>query len=42
MMWGMMLFSVFYLIDKDIIKYVSIIGAMIGTFAILRFKTIRD
>jgi uncharacterized protein len=41
MMWGMMFFSVFYLIEKDIVKYIAVGGAFIGTFAILRFKTIR-
>lgn len=42
LMWGMMLFSVFFYIEKDIVKYVAMGGALIGTFAILRFKTIRD
>lgn len=42
MMWAMMFLSVFYLIDNEIIKYVAIGGAVVGTFAILRFKTIRD
>ncbi len=42
MMWSMMLFSVFYLIDNDIIKYIAVGGALVGTFAVLRFKTIRD
>ncbi len=41
-MWGMVFISVFFLIDNDIIKYVSVGGAIIGTFAVLRFKTIRD
>lgn len=42
MMWGMMLFSVLYLIDGDIMRYIALGGALIGTFAVLRFKTIRD
>ncbi len=42
MMWGMMFFSVFYLIDNDIVKYIAAGGAVVGTFAVLRFKTIRD
>ena len=42
MMWGMMFLSVFYLIENDIVKYVAAGGAVVGTFAILRFKTIRD
>ncbi len=42
MMWGMVLVSVFYFIEDDIVKYIAIGGAVIGTFAILRFKTIRD
>jgi uncharacterized membrane protein YbaN (DUF454 family) len=42
LMWGMMFFSVFYLIENDIVKYVTVGGALVGTFAILRFKTIRD
>lgn len=42
MMWGMMLASVFFLIDNDIVKYTAIGGAIIGTFAVLRYKTIRD
>ena len=42
LMWGMMLVSVFFFIEKDIIKYVAIGGGLIGTFAVLRFKTIRD
>jgi uncharacterized membrane protein YbaN (DUF454 family) len=42
LMWGMMLVSVFIFIEKDIIKYVAIGGGLIGTFAVLRFKTIRD
>ncbi len=42
MMWSMMLVSVFYLIDNVTIKYVAMSGAVIGTFAILRYKTIRD
>ena len=42
MMWGMMLLSVFFFIEKDIVKYIAVGGAMIGTIAILRFKTIRD
>ncbi len=42
MMWGMMLISVFYLIETDTIKYIALSGAVIGSFAILRYKTIRD
>jgi uncharacterized membrane protein YbaN (DUF454 family) len=42
LMWGMMLVSVFFFIEKDTIKYVAIGGGLIGTFAVLRFKTIRD
>jgi len=42
MMWGMMLLSVFFLIDNQTVKYVAVGGAIIGTFAVLRFKTIRD
>ena len=42
MMWVMMLLSVFYLIENDIVKYIVAGGAGVGTFAILRFKTIRD
>jgi len=42
MMWGMMFLSVFYLIENDIVKYVAVGGALVGTFAVLRFKTIRD
>lgn len=42
LMWGMMIFSVVYLIESDLVKYLAAGGALIGTFAILRFKTIRD
>lgn len=42
LMWGMMLFSVFYLIDANTVKYVAAAGVIVGTFAVLRFKTIRD
>jgi uncharacterized membrane protein YbaN (DUF454 family) len=42
MMWGMMLVSVFFLMENDIVKYVAIGGALIGTFAVTRYKTIRD
>ena len=42
MMWGMMLLSVIYLIDNVTVKYVAIGGALVGTIAVLRFKTIRD
>jgi uncharacterized membrane protein YbaN (DUF454 family) len=42
MMWGMMFFSVLYLIDNDIVKYIAAGGALVGTIAVLRFKTIRD
>lgn len=41
-MWGMVFLSVFYLIDNEIVKYIAIGGALAGTFAVLRFKTIRD
>ena len=41
MMWGMMLVSVFFFIEKDIIKYIAVGGGLIGTIAVLRFKTIR-
>ena len=40
MMWGVMLLSVFYLIDNDIIKYIAAAGAVVGTISILSFKTI--
>jgi hypothetical protein len=42
MMWGMAIISVFFLIDNEIVKYVAFGGVIIGTFAVLRFKTIRD
>lgn len=42
MMWGMMFLSAFYFIDNDIVKYFAVGGALVGTVAILRFKTIRD
>jgi len=42
LMWGMMILSVFYLIDNDIVKYIALGGALVGTIAVLRFKTIRD
>lgn len=42
MMWGMMFLSAFYFIDNDIVKYFAAGGALVGTVAILRFKTIRD
>ena len=42
LMWGMMFLSVFYLIENDIVKYIALSGALIGTIAILRFKTIRN
>jgi uncharacterized membrane protein YbaN (DUF454 family) len=42
MMWGMMLVSVFFFIEKDIIKYIAVGGGLIGTIAVLRFKTIRS
>jgi len=41
-MWGMMLVSVFFLMENDIVKYVAVGGALIGTFAVTRYKTIRD
>jgi hypothetical protein len=41
-MWGMMLVSVFFFIEKDIIKYIAVGGGLIGTIAVLRFKTIRS
>lgn len=42
MMWSMMFVSVLFLIENDVVKYVATGGAVIGTFAVLRFKTIRD
>lgn len=42
MMWGVVFLSVFYLIEKDIVKYVAMAGAIIGTIAVLSYKTIRD
>ena len=42
LMWGIMLFSVFYLIEDDIVKYIAVSGGLIGTIAILSFKTIRN
>ncbi len=42
LMWTMMMVSVLFLIEKDIVKYVAIGGAIVGTIAILRFKTIRN
>lgn len=42
MMWVMMLVSVFFLMENDVVKYVAIGGALIGTFAVTRYKTIRD
>lgn len=42
MMWGMMLVSVLFFIENDKVKYTAAGGAVIGTIAILRFKTIRD
>jgi uncharacterized protein len=42
MMWGMMFLSVFYLIDNDFVNYIAIGGAFIGTYAVLRFKTIKE
>lgn len=42
LMWGMMLISVFFLIENNTVKYIAAGGALVGTFAILRFKTIRD
>lgn len=42
LMWAMMMVSVLFLIEKDIVKYVAIGGAIVGTIAILRFKTIRN
>jgi uncharacterized protein len=42
LMWGMMLISVIYFIDNNIVKYIAAGGAVIGTLAILRFRTIRD
>jgi len=41
-MWGMMLLSIFFLMDNNTVKYVALGGAVIGTIAVLRFKTIRD
>jgi uncharacterized membrane protein YbaN (DUF454 family) len=42
LMWGMMFLSVFYFIDNSIVKYIAVGGALVGTIAVLRFKTIRD
>jgi len=42
MMWGMMFISVFYFIDNNLVKYIAVGGAVVGTIAVLRFKTIRD
>ena len=42
MMWGMMLVSVFFLMENDVVKYIAVGGALIGTFAVTRYKTIRD
>lgn len=42
LMWSMMLLSVFFLMENDIVKYVAIGGALVGTIAVSRFKTIRD
>lgn len=41
-MWAMTLTSAYFLIEKDIVKYVALGGAIIGTIAILSFKTIRN
>jgi len=41
-MWGMVLFSIFYLMDTDSGKYLAAAGALFGTIAILRFKTLKD
>jgi uncharacterized protein len=41
-MWGMTFLSVLYLIDNDIVKYIATGGALIGTIAVLRFKTISN
>jgi uncharacterized membrane protein YbaN (DUF454 family) len=42
LMWGMMLFSVFCLIENKRVKYIAAGGALVGTVAVLRFKTIKD
>jgi uncharacterized membrane protein YbaN (DUF454 family) len=42
LMWGMMFLSVFYFIDNNLVKYIAVGGAVVGTIAVLRFKTIRD
>ena len=41
LMWITMSVSVCFLIEKDIVKYVSLGGAIVGTIAILSFRTIR-
>jgi uncharacterized membrane protein YbaN (DUF454 family) len=42
LMWSVMLLSVFYLIDNNIVKYIGLAGAVIGTISILSFKTLKD
>jgi uncharacterized membrane protein YbaN (DUF454 family) len=42
MMWIMTGVSVFYLIDNNIVKYFAVGGALVGTIAVLSFKTIRN
>ena len=42
LMWGMMVLSVVYLIDNNLVRYIAMGGAVVGTFAILRFRTIKD
>lgn len=42
LMWGIVFLSVFYLIESDIVKYIALSGGLIGTIAILSFKTIRN
>jgi uncharacterized protein len=41
-MWGMVSLSVFYFIDNETVKYIAVGGALVGTFAVSHFKTIRD
>lgn len=42
LMWAMIVISVLFLINSNSIKYLALAGAVIGTIAILRFKTIRS
>ncbi len=42
LMWVIMIISVSFLIEKDMVKYISLGGAIVGTIAILSFKTIKS